>query len=113
MKTSQPHKAIVTIANDSFWSERDIIRINDDRYALIYRINVRTATGEDKHLVVGAQSHSIDQAEFETVRGDLRKTNARAIISFYIANREGWAQVKTMPGEEFNPFNLAAAISVT
>jgi hypothetical protein len=38
--------------------------------------------------------------------------NARAIISFYIADREGWAQVKTMPGEEFNPFNLAAAILV-
>jgi hypothetical protein len=42
----------------------------------------------------------------------LRETNVEAIISFLIANREGWAKVITMPDEEFNPFNFAAAISV-
>jgi len=32
--------------------------------------------------------------------------------SFYIADRAGWAQVITAPDEEFNHFNLAAAIAV-
>jgi hypothetical protein len=105
-------KAIVSITNNSSWQKQDFIHIGDDRYAVIYRVSVRTEIGEEQHLVVSAQSHSIDQAGRETLRGNLRKTNARAIISFFIANREGWAQVITMPGEEFNHFNLAAAIAV-
>jgi hypothetical protein len=56
--------------------------------------------------------HSIGQAEWETVRCNLRKTNAKAAISYYTADRAGWAQVITAPDEEFNSFNLAAAISV-
>ncbi|HKQ75009.1 MAG TPA: hypothetical protein VJ810_15040 [Blastocatellia bacterium] len=112
MKTSPPDKAIVTITNDSFWSARDIILISDDRCVVIYRVNVRTMTGEEKHLVVGAQSHSINQEEFDSVRRNLRESNIDAIISFYVASREGWAQVITAPDEEFTPFNLAAAISV-
>ena len=107
-----PDKAIVKINSDSSWSERDLIRISDDRYALIYRINVRTATGEEEHLVVCVLPHSIGQVERETVRSNLRKANAKAVISFYIADRAGWAQVITAPDEEFNHFNLAAAISV-
>jgi hypothetical protein len=103
---------VVTIINDSFWSEQDIIRISDDRYSMIYRVNVRTATGEEEHLIVCPLPHSIGQAERETVRGNLQKTNAKAAISFYIADREGWAQALTAPDEQFNPFNFAAAISV-
>lgn len=112
METRPLNKAIVTIINDSFWSEQDFIRINDDRHSVIYRVNVRTATEEEEHLIVCPLPHSIGQAECETVRGNLRKTNARAAISFIIADREGWAQVITAPDEEFNLFNLAAAISV-
>jgi hypothetical protein len=103
-------KAIVSIPN--FWPERDIIRISDDRYPVIYRVNVRTATEEEEHLIVCTLPHSIGQAECETVRGNLRRTNARAAISFIIADHEGWAQVMAAPEEEFNTFNLAAAISV-
>jgi hypothetical protein len=113
METTPPNKAVVTIINDSFWSEQDIIRISDDRYSVIYRVNVRTATGEEEHLIVCALPHSIGQAECETVRGNLRKANAKAVISFYIADSAGWAQAQTAPDEEFNHFNLAAAIAVT
>jgi len=63
-------------------------------------------------LIVCALPHSIGQAERETVRFNLRKTNAKAAISYYIAEREGWAQAITAPDEEFNSFTLAAAISV-
>jgi len=112
METTPLNKVVVTIINDSFCSEQDIIRISDDRYSVIYRVNVRTATGEEEHLIVCPLPHSIGQAERETVRGNLRKTNAKAAISFYIADREGWAQVITAPDEQFNPINLAAAISV-
>src|SRR5215470_809839 len=113
METTPLNKAVVKIINDSFWSEQDIIRISDDRYSVIYRVNVRTATGEEEHLIVSVLPHSIGQAECETVRGNLRKANAKAVISFYIADRIGWARVITAPDEEFNPFNLAAAIAVT
>lgn len=106
------NKAVVTIINDSFWSEQDIIRISNERYSVIYRVNVRTATGEEEHLIVCTLPHSIGQAECETVRGNLRRTNTKAAISFYIADRGGWAQVMTAPDGEFNHFNLAAAISV-
>ena len=112
METTPLNNAVVTIINDSFWSEQDIIRISDDRDSLIYRVNVRTATGEEEHLIVSVLPHSIGQAECETVRCKLRKTNAKAAISFYIADREGWAQVITAPDEEFNTFDLAAAIAV-
>jgi hypothetical protein len=105
-------KAIVTINNDSFWSERDFIHISDDRYAMIYRVNIRAATGDEEHLVVRAFPHSFDQAERDSARRSLRETNAKATVSFYITDREGWAQVITAPDEKFNPFNLAAAISV-
>jgi len=108
-----PNRAIVTIPNYSIWPERDIIHIGDDRYSLIYRANVWTSAGEEEHLIVCTLPHSIDQAECESVRGNLRKTNSKAIISFYIADRVGWAQVITAPDEEYNPFNLAAAIAVT
>jgi hypothetical protein len=103
-------KAIVSIPN--FRPERDIIHISDDRYSLIYKAIVRTAAGEEEHLIVCTLPHSIGQAECETVRGNLRMTNAKAVISFYIADRSGWAQVITAPDEEFNHFNLAAAIAV-
>jgi hypothetical protein len=63
-------------------------------------------------LIVSILPHSIGQAECETVRGNLRKANAKTIISFYIADRAGWAQLITAPDEEFNHFNLAAAIAV-
>jgi hypothetical protein len=43
---------------------------------------------------------------------NVRKTNAKATISFYIADREGWAQASTALGEKFNPFNLAAAVAI-
>lgn len=112
METTPLNKAIVTINNDSFWSERDFIHISDDRYAMIYRVNVRAATEEEEHLVVRALPHSIGQVERDTARRSLRETNAKATVSFYIADREGWAQVITAPDEEFNLFNLAAAISV-
>jgi len=112
MKTTTLNKVVVTIINDTFWSEKDFIHISDDRYSLIYRVNVRTAEEEDQHLIVCPLPHSIGQAECETVRVNLRKANAKAAISFYIADREGWAHVITSPDEEFNPFNLAAAISV-
>jgi len=42
-------KAIVSITN--LRPERDIIRISDDRYSVIYRVNVRTATAEEEHLI--------------------------------------------------------------
>jgi hypothetical protein len=32
METTPRNKAVVTIINDSFWSEQDSIRISDDRY---------------------------------------------------------------------------------
>jgi len=113
MNTSPSNKAIVTIPDYSVWPERDIIRIGDDRYSLVYHASVWTSAGEEEHLMVCTLPHSIDQAECETVRGNLRKTNAKAVISFYIADRVGWARVITAPDEEFNPFNLAAAIAVT
>jgi|SRR5215510_1334490 len=103
-------KATVSIPN--FWPERDIIHISDDRYSMIYRVNVRTATEEEEHLIICTLPHSIGQAECETVRGNLRKASANAVISFYIADRAGWAQAQTAPDEEFNTFNLAAAIAV-
>jgi hypothetical protein len=106
------NKATVTINNDSYWSERDFMRISDDRYAMIYRVSVRAATGEEEHLVVRALPHSIDQAERDTARRSLRETNAKATVSFYIADREGWAQVITAPDDDFDPFNLAAVIAV-
>jgi hypothetical protein len=106
------NKAVVTIINDSFWSEQDIIRISNDRYSMIYRVNVRTVTVEEEHLIARALPHSIGQAECEAVCDYLRKTNDKAAIGFYIADREGWAQVITAPDEEFDSFNLAAAISV-
>ena len=112
MNAIPPNIAIVKINNDSFWSEKDFIHISDDRYSLIYRVNVRTAEEEEEHLIVCPLPHSIGQAECETIRVNLRKANEKAAISFYIADREGWAQVITAPDEEFNPFNLAAAISV-
>jgi hypothetical protein len=112
METTSINKAVVTMINDSFWSEQDIIRISDDRYLEIYRVNVRTATGEEEHLIVCALPRSIGQAERESVRGNLRKTNTKAAIGFYIADRVGWAQVITAQDEKFNHFNLAAAISV-
>jgi len=112
METTPINKAVVTIINESFWSEQDIIRISDDRYSLIYRVNARTDAGEEEHLIVCTLPHSIGQAECETVRGNLRKANTKAAISFYIADRTGWAQATTAPDEEFNHFNLAAAISV-
>jgi hypothetical protein len=112
METMPLNKAIVKIINDSFWSEKDFIHIRDDRHSVIYRVNVRTGTEEEEHLIICPLPHSIGQAECETVRGNLRKTNARAAISFIIADREGWAQALTAPDEEFNHFNLAAAISV-
>src|SRR5262245_31075980 len=112
METTPLYKAVVKIINDSFWSEQDIIRISDDRYSVIYRVNVRTATGEEEHLIVSILPHYIGQAEWETVRGNLRKANAKAVISFYIADRAGWAQALTAQDEEFNNFNLAAAIAV-
>jgi hypothetical protein len=111
MKTTTLNKVVVTIINDTFWSEKDFIHISDDRYSLIYRVNVRAAE-EEEHLIVCALPHSIGQAECEAVRGDLRMTKAKGAISFYIADREGWAQVITAPDEEFNLFNLAAAVSV-
>jgi len=103
-------KAIVSIPN--FRPERDIIHISDDRYSLIYKAIVRTAAGEEEHLIVCTLPHSIGQAECETVRGNLRKANAKAVISFYIADSAGWAQALTARDEGFNPFNLAAAIAV-
>jgi hypothetical protein len=112
METTPLNKVIVTINNHSFWSEQDFIRVIDDRYSLIYRVNVRTATGEEEHLVVCPLPHSIGQAERGAINRKLRETNAGVTISFYIADREGWAQVITAPDEEFNLFNLAAAISV-
>jgi len=112
METMPLNKAVVTIINNSFWSEQDIIRISDDRYSVIYRVNVRTATGEEEHLIVCVCPHSIGQAECETIRGNLRKANVKAVISFYIADSAGWAQAITAADEEFNHFNLAAAISV-
>ena len=105
------NKAIVTIADNPFWPKGDFIHIGDDRYSLFYRVNVRTAE-EEEHLIVHPFPHSISQAECETVCRNFRETNARAIISFIIADREGWSQVITAPDEEFDPFNLAAAISV-
>src|SRR5215475_5174323 len=102
--------AIVSILN--FWPERDIIQISDDRYSLIYKAFVRTAAGEEEHLIVCTLPHSIGKAECEAVRDNVRKTNAKAAISFYIADRAGWAQAITAPDEEFNTFNLAAAIAV-
>lgn len=112
MKTTPLNKAVVTILNDSFWSEKDFVHISDDRCSMIYRVNVRTAAGEEDHLIVCPLPHSISQPECETIRVNLRKANARAVISFIIDNRDGWAQVITAPDEEFNSFNLAAAISV-
>ena len=112
MNAMPPNIAIVKINNDSFWSEKDFIHISDDRYSLIYRVNVRTAEEEEEHLIVCPLPHSIGQTECETVRVNLRKANAKAAISFYIADREGWAQAMTAPDEEFNHFNLAAAIAV-
>lgn len=112
MKATPHNKAIVTITNDSSWSEQDFIRISDDRYSVIYRVNVRTATGEEEHLVIRPLPHSINQAECEAVRRNLRETNAKANISFHIADREGWAQVIAGLDKEFDTFNLAAAISV-
>ncbi|HEY9435089.1 MAG TPA: hypothetical protein VI260_26840 [Blastocatellia bacterium] len=112
METTQLNKVVVTINNHSFWSEQDFIRVIDDRYSLIYRVNVCTATGEAEHLVVCSLPHSIGQAERGAINRKLRETNAGATISFYIADHEGWAQVITAPDEEFNLFNLAAAISV-
>ena len=103
-------KAIVSIAD--FRPERDIIYISDDRYSLIYKAIVQTAAGEEEHLIVCTLPYSISQAECETVRGNLRKASANAVISFYIADRAGWAQAQTAPDEEFNTFNLAAAIAV-
>src|SRR5215470_9333162 len=113
MNATPPNKAIVTIPNHSIWPERDIIHIGDDRYSLIYHASVWTAAGEEENLIVCSLPHSISQAECETIRGNLRKTNAKAIISFYIADRVGWAQVITAQDEVFNPFDLAAAIAVT
>jgi hypothetical protein len=112
MKSIAPDKAIVTITNDSLWSERDIIHIGDARYVVIYRVNVRTATGEEEHLIVCTLPHSIGQAERGAINRNLRETNSMATISFIIADREGWAQAITPPDEEANLFNLAAAISV-
>jgi hypothetical protein len=112
MNAMPPNKAIVKTNSDSFWSERDIIRISDDRCAVIYRVNVLAAAGEEEHLVVYTLPHSISQAEYETVSRNLRETNLEAIISFHIADREGWAQVITTPDEDMDPFDLAAAIAV-
>jgi|SoiMethySBSTD1v2_1073268.scaffolds.fasta_scaffold107274_2 hypothetical protein len=112
METTPLNKVIVTINNHSFWSEQDFIRVIDDRYSLIYRVNVRTATEEEEHLIVCPLPHSIGQAERGAINRKLRERNAGVTISFYIADREGWAQVITAPDEEFNLFNLAAAISV-
>jgi hypothetical protein len=112
METMPLNKVIVTINNHSFWSEQDFICVIDDRYPLIYRVNVRTTTGEEEHLVVNPLPHSIGQAERGAINSKLRETNAGATISFFIADREGWAQVITAPDEKFNLFNLAAAISV-
>jgi hypothetical protein len=112
MRTTPLNKAIVTIADNTFWPKGDFIHIGDDRYSLINRVNVRTAEEEEEHLIVNQFPHSISQAECETVCRIFRETNARAIISFIIAEREGWAQVITAPDEEFNPFNLAAAIAI-
>jgi hypothetical protein len=107
------NKAIATIADNPFWpTGEDFIHIGDDRYSLFYRVNVRTAEEEEEHLIVHPFPHSISQAECETVCCNLRETNARAIISFIIADREGWSQVITAPDEKFDPFNLAAAIAV-
>jgi hypothetical protein len=106
------NKAIVTIANESFWSEQDFIHISDDRYAVIYRVNVRTSLAEEEHLIVHTPPHSIDQAEREAINRNLRETNARATTSFRVADREGWGQVITGPDEKFDTFNLAAAIAV-
>jgi hypothetical protein len=113
METTPLNKAVVTIPDNPFWpTGEDFIHIGDDRYSLFYRVNVRTAEEEEEHLIVNQFPHSISQAECETVCRIFRETTARAIISFIIAEREGWAQVITAPGEEFNPFNLAAAIAV-
>src|SRR5262245_26842753 len=102
-------KAIVSIPN--FLPERDIIIISIDRYSLFYKVIVRTAAEEEEHLIVCTLTHSIGQAECETVRSNLRKANAKAVISFYIADSAGWAQALTARDEGFNPFNLAAAIA--
>jgi hypothetical protein len=112
MKPMPPNKAIVIITNDSSWSERDIIHIRGDRYAVTYRANVRTEPGEEEHLIVSAFSHSIGQAERDAINCNLRETNPKAAISFLIADRKGWAQVTTAPDEKLNLFNLAAATSV-
>jgi|SRR5262245_11336485 len=103
-------KAIVSIPN--FRPEQDIIHICDDRYSLIYKAIVRTAAGEEEHLIVCTLPHSIGQEERDAINRNLRETNAGATISFHVADRDGWAQVITGPDEELNHFNLAAAIAV-
>lgn len=112
MKATPHNKAIVTIINGSSWSEQDFVRISDDRYSMIYRANVWIATGEEEHLIICPLPHSINQGECEAVCRNLRETNAKANISFYVADREGWAQVIAGLDKEFDTFNLAAAISV-
>jgi hypothetical protein len=106
------NKAIVTIADNLFWPQGDLIHIRDDQYAVIYRVSVRTALAEEKYLIVNPQQHSIGKAQREAINRNLRETNARATISFRVDDREGWAQVITAPDEKFDPFNLAAAIAV-
>lgn len=112
MKNTPHNKAIVTIIMESSLSERDFVHISDDRYSMIYRANVRTAAGEEEHLIIQSFPHSISQAERESVNHNLRKTNAKANISFIVADREGWTQVIAGLDKEFDAFNLAAANSV-
>jgi len=112
MKTKPPNKAIVTITDDFHWSERDFISISGERYSMLYRVNVQTDAGVEEHLIVCPLPHSISQAERNTINRHLHEMNAKATISFYIADRDEWTQLITSPDEDFNPFNLAAAVAV-
>lgn len=106
------NRVIVTIKNDVFWQEQDVIRISDDRDLVLFRVSVQTEISAEDHVVANALSFPISPEECEAVTHRLRVAGIEASISFHVADREGWAQAISGLDRGFEAFNVAAAIGV-
>lgn len=104
------NRAIVTIKNENFWAENDIICVRQNHCATLFRVGVLREAAEEQHSVVSALTFEMSLDECNTVNRELRKRGVGGIISFHVADGEGEGDAMTGLDGEFDLFNVAAAI---
>ena len=106
------NRAVVTIKNETFWTEGDIVCVRKNCFGVLFRVGVLQEGEEGQHVIVDTSTFEISLEECYNLNRELREKGVETTISFEIGDSKGQAKVIAGLDRSFDPFSVAAAVAV-